>query len=268
MIKVQKIINLMEESRKLYSQRTIAIATYIGTPAVAGYLVQKNYQAFGQDIKGRNSLIIGIVSTLLMFIAIFSIPEHIIDKIPNFLIPLIYMGIIYLVVEKLQGDWLKSHKDNNGEFFSAWKAAGIGAIFLVILCVIGFAVAFILGDLFGTDFDAINYDHKMEQFVENENESLKVFNVIETAESAYLVREFDKNVDLWKNNKLIVIELQNIENLPNELVEQNEILLRYCNLRIQHNELIEKAVLENTEKYVTEIENIGMQINSVLKELN
>jgi len=32
----------MEEPKKLFSQRAIAIATYFGGPAAAGYLIKKN----------------------------------------------------------------------------------------------------------------------------------------------------------------------------------------------------------------------------------
>ena len=105
----------MEETKKLFSQRAIAIATYFGGPAAAGYLVKKNYESHDQSEKGKKAFIIGIISTLLIFAGIFSIPEHIIDKIPNAVIPAIYTGIIYLIVEKIQGQWLKEHKESGGE---------------------------------------------------------------------------------------------------------------------------------------------------------
>ena len=249
----------MEETKKFYSQRAITIATYFGGPLAAGYLVKKNYETLEQPDNARKSLIIGIVSTILIFAGIFSIPEEIIDKIPNALIPLIYTGIIYLIVERVQGESLKIHKESGGEFYSGWKATGVGAIAMLIIA----------GDLSTTqsDFDVAAYDKEVAKFVENESKSLAVFNVIETQTPEYLIKEFSKGILMWKENKEIAEGLNSIENLPKKLIDQNALLSRYCDLRIQHNELIIKAISEDTDIYVSDIERIGFEINKILEEL-
>jgi hypothetical protein len=259
----------MEETKRFYSQKAISIATYFGGPLAAGYLVKKNYETLEQPDNARKSLIIGIVSTILIFAGIFSIPEGIIDKIPNALIPLIYTGIIYLVVERFQGESLKNHKESGGEFHSGWKAAGVGAIAMLILAAGIALTAFIAGDFSNTqpDFDVATYDKDVAKFVDNENKSLAVFNVIETQTPDYLIKEFSNGIVLWKENKEIVERLNSIENLPIKLKDQNTLLLKYCDLRIQHNEIIIKAISEDTDKYVSEIEKIGFEINKLLEEL-
>ncbi|PKP20208.1 MAG: hypothetical protein CVU06_10755 [Bacteroidetes bacterium HGW-Bacteroidetes-22] len=257
----------MEETKRLFSQRAITIATFLGGPAAAGYLVKKNYEAFDQSEKGKIAFIIGIISTLLIFAGIFSMPEHIIDKIPNVLIPAIYTGIIYSIVEKIQGQWLREHKESGGKFYSVWKATGIGAIFMTILLAMIAGTAFLAGDLSRPDFDSTTYDNEVAKFVENENKSLAVYKVINSAEPQFLIKEFSKGIVLWKENIEIVNRLNAIENLPTELLEQNKKLLSYCDLRIQHNEIIVKAISEDTDKYVSEIDRIGMKINKVLEEL-
>ena len=259
----------MEEIKRFYSQRAITIATYFGGPLAAGFLVKKNYETLEQPDNARKSLIIGIVSTILIFAGIFSIPEEIIDKIPNALIPLIYTGIIYLIVERVQGESLKNHKESGGEFYSGWKAAGVGAIAMLILAAGIALTAFIAGDLSNTqpDFDAATYDKEVAKFVDNENKSIAVFNVIETQTPDYLIKEFSKGIVMWKVNKEIVQGLNSIENLPKTLKDQNTLLLKYCDLRIQHNEIIMKAISEDTDKYVSEIERIGFEINKILEEL-
>jgi uncharacterized membrane protein AbrB (regulator of aidB expression) len=90
----------MDESKKFYSQKAISIATFFGGPLAAGYLIKKNYQAMNQPDLANKATIIGIISTIILFAGIFSIPEHIIDKIPNALFPLIYTLIISLILEK------------------------------------------------------------------------------------------------------------------------------------------------------------------------
>ncbi len=259
----------MEVTKKLFSQKAITIATYFGGPLAAGYLVKKNYEALEQPDNARKSLIIGIISTILIFGGIFSTPEEIIDKIPNALIPLIYTGIIYLLVEKYQGENLKKHKETGGEFYSGWKAAGIGAIAMLILFAGIALTAFFVGDLSSnqTNFDVATYDKGVEKFVENENKSLAVFNDIETQNPDYLIKEFSKGIIMWKENKEILAELNSIENLPKELLDQNSLLQKYCDLRIEHSEIIIKAISEDTDKYVSEIERIGLEINKILEEL-
>ncbi|GAB3222137.1 hypothetical protein J0A67_11920 [Algoriphagus aestuariicola] len=257
----------MEGTKKLFSQRAISIATYFGGPAAAGYLVKKNYEAYNQEDNGKKAFIIGIISTFVVFVGIFSIPEPIIDKIPNALIPAIYSGIIYLIVERIQGQWLKEHKESGGEFFSGWKATGIGAIFMVILLALIMGSVFVEGELSQSDFDTVAYDKEIERFVENESTSLAVFSVIDTSEPQYLMKEFSKGIVLWNENKEIVKGLNSIDNLPAEFIEQNKLLLKYCDLRIQHSEIILKAINEDTDKYVAEIDRIGVEIEKILEEL-
>jgi len=259
----------MEETKRFYSQRAITIATYFGGPLAAGYLVKKNYEILEQPNNARKSLIIGIVSTILIFAGIFSIPEDIIDKIPNALIPLIYTGIIYLIVERVQGENLTNHKESGGEFYSGWKAAGVGAITMLILAAVIALTAFIAKDFSSiqSNFDAASYDKGVAKFVDNENKSIAVFNVIETQTPAYLIKEFIKGIIMWEENKEIVEDLNSIENLPEKLKDLNSLLFKYCEFRIQHSEIIIKALSEDTDKYVSEIERIGFEINKILEEL-
>lgn len=254
---------------KFYSLRAITIATFLGGPAAAGYLARQNFLVLGKENYGRYSLIIGILSTVLIIAGFFSIPAPVADKIPNTLIPLVYTTIIYVVIEKFQGRELKEHEERNGAFYSGWKAAGISAICFLFLLVFVAMAAFIAGDLSKTkaDFDASTYDKEIAKFVENESQALKVFSMVETSKPDYLIREFSKDLVLWEENKGIVRRLNSIQNLPQKLLDQNAKLIKYCDLRIQHHKILIKAVSEQTDKYVPEIEKVGSEINQILKEL-
>lgn len=257
----------MEETKKMFSQKAITLATFFGGPAAAGYLMHRNFQAMEESEKGKKAFFLGVASTIIIFVGIFLLPDHILDMIPNVLIPAIYTGIIYWIIEKEQGEMLTAHKETEGEFHSGWKAAGIGGIFLFILLLFIAAMAFISGDLSRADFDAKAYDKGIAKFTENETKSQAVYDVIELAETEYLIKEFEKNVVLWNENKKIIEELSLIENLPVEFVEQNMILLKYCDLRIKLNQLIVKAISDETDKYDFEMDQIGLEINVLLDEL-
>lgn len=259
----------MEENKKLYSQRAIAITTYLGGPLAAGILIRENYKALEKEKQGKYAFIIGIVSTIIIFVGVFLIPENIISKIPNVLIPLIYTGIISLIVEKIQGTDLKSYKENNQKFQSLWKAAGIGAICLAIILAVIALTAFIAGDFANTSpkFDAVTYDKELAKFTENETVSLKVFNSIETKSSETIIVELNDGLNLWRQNKSIIESVSKLKDLPEILTIQNEKLNKYCDLRIEHFEILLKAQAETTDKYSTQINEIGMKIEKVIEEI-
>lgn len=257
----------MESEKKYFSQRAISIATLFGGPLAAGYLVKKNYETLEQPEMGRWAMRIGIICTLFIYAVIFSLPEHVIDKMPSALIPGIYAGIIFIAVERLMGATLKSHKQSGGIFYSGWKAAGIGAVSMIVLVAgIGLA-AFVAGD-FSAGFDAAAYDQGVAKFIENEEKALAVFSVIETHPPDHLVNEFQKGILLWNENIQIMEQLSHIEELPQELVAQNNLLLKYCELRVQHSQIFIRAIIEDTDKYFPQIENIGAEINQILEDLN
>lgn len=256
----------METTLKLYSQREIGIATFFGGPLAAGILIRQNYINLNKDKQGLYALIIGILSMVLIFVGIFSIPDNIFEKIPNSIFPFIYTGIIYLIVEKLQGFEIKRHKENGGEFYSGWKAAGVGTVSMIVLAagIFGYVYASSIDD----NFDTALYDKGIEKFIENEAKSILVFNVIETADDNYLLKEFSKGVVLWTENYSIIENISTIENLPDVLVVQNEKLLKYSNLRISQFELFVKSITENTDKYSQELKNLDTNINRIIEELN
>jgi hypothetical protein len=259
----------METESKFYSQQAIAVATYFGGPLAAGILIKSNFLTLGKPDQARNSFYIGLISTILIFAGIFSIPEHIIEKFPNALIPAVYTLIIFLIVKKLQGKELDEHKENGGEFYSFWKSAKVGAISMVIIFAGIALVAFISGDLSknSADFDAITFDKEIAIFMENENKALAVFEVFETSSKDYLVKEFNKNAVIWKQNKTIIENLQNFKNIPLELIEQNNKLIKYSDLRIEQTDLFIKAALEDTDIYFPEINKIDTKIQKVIEEL-
>ncbi len=256
----------MEENLKLYSQKAIAVATYFGGPLAAGILIRKNCLNLGNEKQAVNSLIIGILSTIVIFIGIFMMPENIIEKIPNMIIPAIYTGIIYLIVEKIQGNDLKSHKENNREFYSGWKAAGVGAVSMVIIA------AGIFGYIMVTEpsynFDTETYNSEITIFTINENEALEVFSLPPNLKENTYIQKYRNGISKWKENIAILGRINKIENLPEEYIVHNEKLIEYCNLRIKQFENGIKAISGHTDKYDNETMQIVNRINEIIYELN
>jgi hypothetical protein len=250
---------------KFYSQKAIGIATFIGGPLAAGYLIRENYLTLNKPDEGKKSLIIGIISTIILFGGIFIIPESILDKVPNQILPLIYTGIIYLIVEKIHGQILNKHKENKNEFFSGWRAAGIGLISLVVLSIGIFGYVFLSPD----DAEHEIYNTQLTEFSKNETNTLVFYDKINTETSYSLLQELDNNtIPKWKENIEIITKANDLENLPSELLQQNITLLKYAELRLKAFKLFKKAINEDTEKYSQELEQIHSEINEQLEKLN
>jgi len=253
----------MKEKIKLYSLRAITTATFFGGPIAAGILIRKNSFNLGREKEGLAALIIGIVSTILLFCGIFLIPEQIIDKIPYVLIPAIYTGIIYLIVEKIHGQILKKHKEEKNEFYSIWKATGIGLICAVVLFGGIFAYAY-----YPEDFDVKTYNTELTKFQANESEAMKVYDMLKYS-SKYEIASFIEQIGIpkWQENIEILNKMSNIENLPKKLQKQNKLLLEYSTIRIEAYELMSKAVLNETSEYDEEINKRNTRIEEIIGEL-
>lgn len=59
-----------------------------------------------------------------------------------------------------------------------------------------------------------------------------------------------------------------MEDLPNELKEQNKLLLEYAELRVKTFELLKKAIYEDTDKYSDELDELHFKIDKTLEQLN
>ncbi len=249
-------------NRKLYSERALLIATFFGGPVVAGYMMGQNYKALDEENVATRSFIIGILSSVLMYAALFLFPEQITESIPGALIPGIYTFIIVLIFQKYQKAAVVRHKENGGKFHSGWKAAGIGSLFMIVqLAIISLYVYFAM-----PDFQINTYDKGIEQFSKNETEALKAYDILQTGtkdEILYSLRE--NGIDLWQKNLDILDELDKIEGLPDELRQQDALLRRYCNLRLVSYRIMEKMVIEQTDKFTPELDSLQNEINETLK---
>lgn len=250
---------LIHKEYKLYSQAAIALAAFFGAPFAASILIQRNCINLGNERQGLMALIIGIVSTALIFIGIFSMPEHLIDKIPNFLIPAVYTTAIYFIVEKIQGVEIKQHKNEGNNFYSLWRAVGIGSVCLVGIIAVILAWFFIIPD----DFNTVRYDTGIEQFNRNEEDAMKLYSMMESNVDDYQIVDFIQKTGIpkWQENLIVLDELDTIEELPEEFQIQNNLLREYTLLRIKSYELISKSISEDTTKYDNEMDEIYDQIN-------
>lgn len=250
-------------SSKLYSQRAIILATFIGGPLATGYLIRENYLSFNKPSQGRQALLISVIATVGLFAAMFMLPEAIIDKIPSIVIPAIYTGIAYAVVEQLQGKLLDQHQQAGNEFYSRWKAAGVGLVSLIILSIGLFSYVYL-----SMNQDYSEYDAKIAEFTSNETETLVIYEHLETETYSSLLQELQTlTIPAWEENIEIIKQSSEVEDLPTELIEQNKILLKYAQLRLKAFKLLEKTLKEDTDAYSQELKQTHEQIDQQVQKL-
>ena len=249
---------------KFYSQRAIGIATFFGGPLAACYLVRENYLALNKPDEAKKALLYGLLATVVVLGFIFMMPDGVMDKVPNQVIPLIYTAIIYYVVEYTQGDTLKLHEKFGNEFISGWKAALVGFVAMLIFLSIIFGYAF----LFENEENLELYDSKMELFSKNETESLEFYKYLALEDKASLLKRLNEEViPKWNENTEIIKKMNQLDGLPEEVQEQNKILLRYSELRLESFKLLKKAISEDTNIYDGQLDKIHSQIEQELSKL-
>lgn len=118
------------QKSKIYSMRSIWIGTFLGGPLTTGYLVSENFKALGQRDKVGITWVVAIFATVTIFGGIFLVPQP--EQIPTHLIPLVYSGIAYYIINRVQGERINAYMRESGTAFSAWRSAGIGLICAVI----------------------------------------------------------------------------------------------------------------------------------------
>ncbi len=249
----------------VYSERSIGIATFMGTPVAAGFLIRRNFINLGNETYGKHTLFVSIAFTVIFFILMISIPEHIMDKIPNALFPAIYTLIVWFVVKRYQGEALDNHKKAGGRFYSAWKAAGVGLIASVVLVAMVFAYVYVST----ADFDSEKYDRKISVFSKNEEEALQLYDIPDGT-SPIRIQEFIRSTGIpaWERNLVILDNLDAMENIDATLVKQNSLLRKYAQHRIELYKTIDSSFIVESDKYEMKMIELNGKIKSVLEDLN
>jgi len=125
---------------KIHKDKFIYAAAYIGGPLAAGYIIAENFKAFGDLKKYKQALAVTVLLTVLLVTVGMFTPAF--DKMPRLVIPLVYTFIAYWIMRWLQGQQIDEHILNDGPIFSAWRAALITLISLVITLALVFILAF------------------------------------------------------------------------------------------------------------------------------
>lgn len=146
---MEQIKDIQTPTHKIYKDRAVWLGAFLGGPLAAGYIIAENFKAFNQPDKAKKTWIYTIVATIVIFGGIFSIPDSV--KIPNQIIPLIYTGIAYYLVQHFQGANITAHINSGGQLHSWWRTLSVGLVGLAIIIIAVFSIVFLTDTAATTD---------------------------------------------------------------------------------------------------------------------
>jgi hypothetical protein len=114
--------------RPLYTVGAITLATFLGSPVAGGIVMAANYRRMNKPGSAAWAVLLGILGTAAAFGLAMVLPE----KTPNVLFWLPPILIVQALAKSLQGPAIDAQRQAGVRPASAWGAAGIGAIFLLL----------------------------------------------------------------------------------------------------------------------------------------
>lgn len=154
--------NMEETTKRIYPDKELMLASFLGGPLAIGYLIAENFKVFGEPDKVRITWIATVLSSVVIFGSLFLIPA--VQRMPNFVIPLIYSTIGYILVNRFQGERIEAHIDAGGEVYSWKRTIAVGLISFVISMVPIIGAVKLLNTLVNTHVKSKTYgsmDHEI-----------------------------------------------------------------------------------------------------------
>jgi hypothetical protein len=135
------------EPIKLFTEKATAVASFVGGPLSAAYLIAKNFKSLGNERAAHRTLILGFAFTVVLLTTLAVLPPSIDDKIPQHLLPIAYGSVGYIIVKRFQQRDIDAHLQAGGKKGSWQMIVGTGLVGLVIT----FAYIFLIASLLSRD---------------------------------------------------------------------------------------------------------------------
>ena len=98
----------------LYTIPSIALASFLGGPLAAGWLVSINFRRLNEPRAARAAVINGVLATVALVSMMVALPPHWASRLPGITIPAIYTALIWFLAERFQGRPLAAHFARGG----------------------------------------------------------------------------------------------------------------------------------------------------------
>ncbi|CAA6827817.1 MAG: Unknown protein [uncultured Aureispira sp.] len=124
-----KILDDVELTKKVYTEKGIAWGAFWGGPVAAGYFLIENYKSLGHKAVVTKAWGITIFSTIIYFILAYFIKE--VGRISIIPLFIICMMLARQVFTQKQAADVAAHIKRGGKVHSNWRVAGISLLFFL-----------------------------------------------------------------------------------------------------------------------------------------
>ncbi|HVR21186.1 MAG TPA: hypothetical protein VMS65_15845, partial [Polyangiaceae bacterium] len=125
---VQPVTSGDSRGVKVYVPNHVGLAAFLGSPLAGAWILGANYAALGRSADRTKALVVGFIATVALFAIAVVLPEG----TPNFL-PIVYTLALREYAKRVQGKDIDRVLATGGAKYSAWRAAGIGLLYLTVL---------------------------------------------------------------------------------------------------------------------------------------
>jgi L-lactate permease len=244
--------------QKIYSEKAIRTATFLGGPLVAGYFLTENFKVFNDLEKVKKTWIITIISTVVIFALIFLIPENI--NIPNVVFPVIYTAIVSYFLKQYQEKDINEHIKNGGEEFGWGRTIGISIAGCILTFAVIFSVLFAIETLGSSSYSekSKTYGIMNHEIVYEDNVTVQETDKIAEAfeKTTFFDQYQTKFIHLKKEGNNYEISISCNQSIESDLtsyqafVELRNDMQKY----FPNNKIIFNLVVDNLENVVKRIE--------------
>lgn len=126
---MEEITVIEVPTEKIYKDNAMWVATFLGGPLAGGYVMAQNFKAFNEPGKAVTTWICTVIATIVIFGAIFSIPNS--AKIPGQLIPIFYTVIMASLMKHFQGASITAHINAGGQTYNWGRVIVVGLLGLL-----------------------------------------------------------------------------------------------------------------------------------------
>lgn len=241
---------------KIYKDRAVWFGTFLGGPLAGGYIIAENFKAFNQPDKAKKTWIYTIIATIIILGGIISIPDSV--KIPNQIIPLIYTGIAYYLVQHFQGANITAHINAGGQLHSWWRTLSVGLVGLAIILIAVFSIVFLI------DNAAVNDTTKtyglMKHEIAFDKNNISETEVNKIADGLTKTTFFDASVTKYVYAKKVDDSFEISISCDKSVTSNSEALKPFVQLRTElqtlypDNKIVFNLVVDNLDNIVMRIE--------------
>lgn len=251
---MEQTLDIQTPTHKIYKDRAVWVGALLGGPLAAGYIIAENFKAFNQPDKAKKTWIYTIIATIVIFGGIFSIPDSV--KIPNQIIPLIYTGIAYYLMQHFQGANITAHINAGGQLHSWWRTISVGLVGLAIILIAVFFIVFMIDNATVTTktYGVIKHEIAFDKNNISENEVNKI------ADGLTKTTFFDESVTKYVYAKKVNDSFEISISCDKSVTSDPEALQLFVELRTElqvlfpDNKIVFNLVVDNLDNIVKRLE--------------